>query len=119
MQDVFEQDGFEWDIRSWKIWGVGKIVVDWGGYNELCRPVEGAEVLIKIVLLLSSLARWGRPKLYRVCGDTHVDQARGGSDHQHNTGQYDSNRMPDTEGTPAAEEHPQGILKTFTEHFTA
>lgn len=119
MQDVFEQDGFEWNIRSSKIRRVEKSVVDWCGYNQLCRPVERAEVLIEIVLLLSSLAGGGRPKLYRVRGDAHVDQARRGSDHQRRAGQYDCHRMLDTEGTPAAEERSQDILETFTQRFTA
>lgn len=75
VQDVFEQDGFEGNIGPSKIRGVDKGVVDWSGYNQLCRSEEGAEVLIEIVLLLSSLAGGGRPKLYGVRGDAHVDQA--------------------------------------------
>lgn len=69
---------------------------------------------VKVVLLLTSLARGRRPQLNRVCGNVHEVQAPGGGDHQYQAAQYDHRGMPHTEGTPGAKDDPQGVLEAFT-----
>ena len=118
VQDVLIQYGCEWDVRSSKVREVGGTVNEWSGYNELYSSEEGAEVFVKVVLLLTSLAGGSRPQINGVGGDAHVDQPTRGGDHDYQAPQYDHRGMAHAEGTPAAEEDSQCILEAFAETFT-
>lgn len=89
MQDIFEQDGFKGDVRAHRIRRENVSVINRSGYNELRRSVERSKVLIEVVLLSTGLAGRRRPKLNRVRGDVHVDQASATSNHQYEAAQQD------------------------------
>lgn len=119
VQDAFIQDGSKWDVCSSKVWRVDERFIERGSYDELHSSKEGSKVAVKVVLLLARLASWRRPQLNRVCGDGHIEETPGGGGHQYQTAQYDQRGIPNTEGTPGAEQGPQEILKTFTQCLTA
>lgn len=118
MQELFVQNRTEWE-RSSKIRIVGLIELEWSSYDELHSSKERSKVFVEVILLLTSLALGRWPELNGVGGEAHVGQAPSWGSHQYQATEEDEKWMPHAEGTPGAEEHPQAILKTLTQRFTA
>lgn len=112
MEQRYVQDGCEENITP----GGGlerEPVGPWRGDYELLGAEKRAEVLVKVLLLLSGAAVRGRPQVHRVGGDAHGPQTQAADHHQHDAQEDHQQGTAHAERAPAAEDTTEEILKAL------